>query len=322
MLRPYRERTDNFYERFEDFSSQLIADTETGHLKFDPMPPDDLLYRFYNGTFTREELLPTPEKEFNAKVFDGMTLLKKYFIEIAGFQDDFTFHDVGCGFGGMVWAAHKLGIRASGNEANRAWVDAANLHCNGTLSAEPLEQCLSKLPYKIDGFFCAHVLEHLPDPLTTLKLMAKYMSDEGAAYICLPNIHNTRTLRCGMRNHGCFGFPVHLHYFTPKSLVAMIREAGLEPVQVETRSMFDDRATKEDCDNLHAWEVFMLAVKPGNTKAKRHADLDIKCEAAFRSFIKAFPPAIPTPRSGGMQFASSFNDFTVSDPSPREKQFG
>jgi 2-polyprenyl-3-methyl-5-hydroxy-6-metoxy-1,4-benzoquinol methylase len=288
MFEPYQEGDDDFVESYEGFTSRLVIDTTTGHMQFDPTPSDELLDRYYNGTFVRSEDDPTPEKEFNPQLLETIRGLKGYLQDTAGFAEGFTFHDVGCGFGASVWAMRKLGIRASGNEANQRWVDAANPHCDGSLSAEPLDRVLAALPHKVDAFFCAHVLEHVPYPLWQLELMAQHMSDDGVAYLCMPNIHNLRTLRRGVRDSAAYFFPMHLNYYTPKSLAAMLAEVGLEPVQLETRTMFDDEATPEDCQRLLGWELFMLAAKPGNTRVKRQMDIETRCEQAFQSFCDSF----------------------------------
>jgi SAM-dependent methyltransferase len=288
MFEPYQESNDEFIESYDQFTSRLVIDPASGHMRFDPTPSGELLGRYYNGTFVRSEDEPSPEKEFNPQLVETIRGLKGYLQEVGGLGEGFTYHDVGCGFGASVWAMRRLGVRATGNEANQKWVDAANPHCSGSLSAEPLDRVLAALPYTIDAFFCAHVLEHVPDPLRQLELMAQHMSPDGVAYLCMPNIHNLRTLRRGVRDSAAYFFPMHLNYFTPKSLAAMLSVVGLEPVQLETRTMFDDGATSEDCQRLLGWELFMLAAKPGNTRVKRQADIADRCEQAFQSFCDSF----------------------------------
>jgi 2-polyprenyl-3-methyl-5-hydroxy-6-metoxy-1,4-benzoquinol methylase len=288
MLEAYQESNDEFIETYDCFTSRLVVDRSTGHMRFDPTPSRELLGRYYNGTFVRSEDEPTPEKEFNPHILETIRGLKSYLQSVGDLAEGFTFHDVGCGFGASVWAMRKMGVRATGNEANQKWVDAANPHCGGGVSAEPLDRVLAALPYKVDAFFCAHVLEHVPDPLWQLGQMARHMSDNGVAYLCMPNIHNLRTLRRGVRDSAAYFFPVHLNYFTPKSLAAMLSHVGLEAVQLETRSMFDDGAAPEDCRSLLGWELFMLAAKPSNIRVKRQADIADRCEKALQSFRNSF----------------------------------
>jgi SAM-dependent methyltransferase len=285
--RPFREGQDRFVETYAGFTSRLVVEPATGHMRFHPTPGDDLLARYYNGTFTRSADAPTPEREFTPQLLETIRGLESYLRIEARLGEGFTFHDVGCGFGGSVWAMRHLGVRATGNEANAAWVDAANPHCGGALSSAPLEGVLAGLPHAVDAFFCAHVLEHVPDPLGQLRLMARHLSDEGVAYLCMPNIHSLRTMRRGVRDSAAYFFPMHLNYFTPTSLVAMVRAAGMEPLRIETRSMFDDGATAEDCAALRGWELFVLAGKPGHTRVQRDRDIDAKCARALCGFNAA-----------------------------------
>ncbi len=307
---PYREWDDRLIERYERFSSRLYVDQNTGHGRFEPMPSATLLDHYYNGTFARSESAVTAEAEFTPEVLDVITRTCDYVREIAGLPETFSYHDVGCGFGASAWAAQQLGLRATGNEVDREWVEAANPHCRGALSAEPLEDVLAGLGYEIDLFFCAHGLEHLVDPERTLALVARHLSARGVAYLCLPNFHSLRALAGGRRNDPHYQFPLHLNYFTPKSLCAMLRAAGLEAIQIETRPLNEtapdgrspmdrlmaippnpqvDAAAWDDavCANLLGGELFVLAARPDNATALRDHDLERKIEQAFERFNAA-----------------------------------
>lgn len=307
QFRLYAEEKDLFIETFDGFSSQLYENEKTGHMQFHPMPSSELLYRYYNGSFTRsaEGAVPKPENEFTPQVIDIVIALKAYLQAEGGMPETFTYHDIGCGFGAGVWGWQQIGIKASGNEANKAWVDAANPYCNYALSSEPLEKAIEKLGYKIDVFFSAHVLEHVPDPLSVMKAAAARLSDNGVFYITIPNNHCRRVMRYGRRtgldyltldNTG--NFPMHLNFFTAKSMAYMLREAGLEPFQVETRpldELADAEGTERDETSSHFYvtkpkagllggELFMLAGKPGNNTAKRCPNLDRRIDDAFLTF--------------------------------------
>ncbi len=134
---PYSDGGDKFVERFGDFTSRLQFSAEQDHWMFDPMPSATVLESFYNGTFIRSAAPPTPEDEFTPAIIDVMRGFQSYIVEKCGLPRDFSLHDVGCGFGAGVWGGQKVGIRATGNEANRDWVEIANPHCNGALSADP-----------------------------------------------------------------------------------------------------------------------------------------------------------------------------------------
>lgn len=323
---PYREWHDRFVEHYEGFSSRLHVDEATGHGRFEPMPDAALLDRFYNGSFTRSDSPPTPQAEFTPEVIDIVTGMCDYVREITGLPETFTYHDVGCGFGAGVWAAQQLGLQATGNEANRTWVEAANPHCRGALSAEPLEQVLAGLGHQVDVFFSSHVLEHVADPGSILALMAQHISSRGVAYLCMPNTHSLRAMLGGRRGDPAYQFPMHLNYFTPRSLCVMLREVGLEPIQIETRALdeiasdgrspldclmetprplqVDDEAWQEAvCANLLGGGLFVLATRPDNTTARRDPDLDRKVELAFERFAAARRVPLPDVRKAAKRQA-------------------
>lgn len=308
----YSELNDNFVMTYAGFSSHLMIDIMTGHSRFDPMPPSALLEQFYNGKFTRGAKPPSPETEFREEIVGIMGEVIEYLHGLGAIKEKtgFTFHDIGCGYGAGVWAMQKLGAKATGNEMNRDWVEQANQVLHGSISARPLDEVLDNLGYTVDVFLCTHVLEHLADPLWHLKQISKNMSDSGVAYICVPNSHNLLTLIGGRRNDKLFQFPMHLQYFTPKSLAAMLRESGLEPVQGNTRTLEEtdsygrwpiealfglepnmavDQAAwnHAQCQNFLGGEIFMLATKHVHPTARRNPNLDSEIERAFKFFNAA-----------------------------------
>ena len=134
--------------------------------------------------------------------------------------------------------------------------------------------------------------------------MKKRLSPEGLVYINVPNISSVQWM-VGLRKvPNIYSFPMHLQYFTPKSMASYLREAGLEPLFVATRWMAehvsDDLVFKvflghglEDivsadawkaaiCENLLGGELFMLAGHPTNTKFSRMSDLNQRIEEAFQ----------------------------------------
>jgi len=302
---PYREWFDRFQERSGGFSSRLWVDTDTGHGRFQPMPNEALLARFYNGTFTRSSGTVTPEAEYTEAVVRVVSDMRDHVREVVPLREAFTYHDVGCGFGASVWAAQQIGLVASGNEMNREWVEAANPYCQGALSAEPLERVLDDLGHEVDLFFAAHVLEHLPDPERTLTLMARHMSRGGVAYICVPNTHSLVAMLGGRRRDPAYQFPMHLQYFSPKSMVSMLRDVGLEAIELATRihdplaigevqpfrSLIGDSPTDAIdralwcdavCANMLGSELFVLASHQGTNSAAKHVART--AEVAFERF--------------------------------------
>jgi SAM-dependent methyltransferase len=307
---PHYEGDDNFIETYEGFQSRLHSDPVLGHQKFVPMPSEALLTHFYNGVFIRSPGgVVSAELEFTPKVLAFAKALK-HRAEQLGVGADFTAHDVGCGFGALVHAFQQIDVKASGSEANRAWVDAANPFCQNKLSADPLEETLKRLGYKVDLFSIYHVLEHLPDPAATLKVVASHLSENGVVDIQVPNAQSFRVLVGGRRNDPQYTFPQHLHYFSAASMISLIREAGLEPISLWTRPLFENgydetpagweaalSVPKDLVISAEAWanaasenllggELLVVAALGTNKTAPRNADIDWKAQKALQAFAE------------------------------------
>lgn len=305
-LVPYAEGSDGFVETIGSLTGRLHLDRDTGHASFRPLPSEAELSAFYNGPYVRPAKGLNPEAEYTQAVREVARGLVAYLKEAAGFGDSFTAHDVGCAYGALTYGLQALGVTATGNEANREEVEQGNRFCKGALSAKPLAEALRDLPYEVDLFTALHVLEHLPDPLAHLRAMAGKVSKEGVVYICVPNGHSLQALLGGRRKDPCYNFPGHLQYFTPKSLVRMVQSAGLEPIVLATRPlphmeggypaleqllgvpvdlMPDVVAWSSACAaNLLGYELFLMAARPENTRARREPLIVERAEKAYRAF--------------------------------------
>ena len=307
---PYSEGEDHFEESLKGISTRLHINPSTGHLRFLPIPDEEDLNEYYNGTFTRSLKSPTPEKEFTPKVIEIAKGVRSHMQSLAPLPDNFIAHDIGCGFGALVYAFQQIGVRASGNEQNKDWVNAANPHCGYQLTAEPLPKALKALPNSVDLFTILHVLEHLPDPKSALAVAAEHLSDKGLIYICVPNTHSFRALIDGLREDPGYMFPQHLNYFTPLSLVAMLKEVELEVVEMNTRPLFEVDKTgasrihsalgmrsehqidanawlEAQCANLLGGELYVLAASKRNLSCKRDLEVWSKVQRAFYNFNSA-----------------------------------
>jgi len=129
---------------------------------------------------------------------------------------------------GQLLAESKLTIDAI--EPNPAWADAAKpfYRCvmNSTVEAANLPD------NTYDCIVCADVLEHLPDPLATLKRLKQAAKPDATFIISLPNVAHL-----AVRTMLLFGrFPkmergildkTHLQFFTKDTAKDMLNAAGL-----------------------------------------------------------------------------------------------
>lgn len=309
----YREGGQELAENYKDFSSKLVYYESTGHSRFEPIPTSEFLDDYYNGGFSGGgNDVYNLEAQFTPSVVDVARGVLAHMRSVSPLPDEFVFHDFGCAFGALVYGFQQIGAKASGNEPNKAWVEAGNAYCNGRLTDLDLPQALDQLGSKVDLFTALHVIEHLPHPEVALQTLKANLAPGGLIYICVPNAASIQYLVGGRRQDPLYSFPMHLQYFTPKSMAAHLRAAGLEPIAVDTRWLHDDKngdpyaiekllGVRQDmivdmnawktaaCANLLGGELFMLATHPENTEAVRQADLDERIEKAYQFMLERRP---------------------------------
>ena len=108
-----------------------------------------------------------------------------------------------------IFDAEVVGVQPG--DAYRAYAEA-----KGLKMYESLDELLESHPEKYDLVSLIHVLEHLPDPLETLKtIREKLITDEGMLLLEVPNFYA----------HDSYEL-AHLSCFTPHTLREMVKQAG------------------------------------------------------------------------------------------------
>jgi methionine biosynthesis protein MetW len=145
--------------------------------------------------------------------------------------------DIGCASGGLLAllrarAGHLAGLELSARAA-RAAAQVGDHVVQGALE-DP------SLPFHA-GFFdlvvLADVLEHLADPAAGLARATGWCRPGGAVLVSVPNVAHWQArleLACGrwpQRDSGTFDAS-HLRWFTRASLGALLRDAGLQDVEL------------------------------------------------------------------------------------------
>ena len=137
-----------------------------------------------------------------------------------------TLLDIGSGSGdlGSVLAAQGwsvVGIDPSEEACELArsrGVDARH----GTLETVPLSRG------SFDAVLFHHSLEHVPDPVGTLRSARSLLRDGGVAAIAVPNFDSRDRRRLGAA-WWALDLPRHRFHFTPRSLRTALERAGFQP---------------------------------------------------------------------------------------------
>ena len=122
-------------------------------------------------------------------------------------------------------------------EPNPEWAEAARPYYRRVMNSTVEAANLVDNTY--DCVVCADVLEHLPDPLSTLKRLRKAAKSDAAFIISLPNVAHL-----AVRTMLLFGrFPkmergildkTHLHFFTKDTARDLLAQAGLRVERILT----------------------------------------------------------------------------------------
>ena len=132
--------------------------------------------------------------------------------------------DVGCGTGANLDAARRFGWETHGVEVSPAAAQVAR----ETLGLNVVTGTLEAAAYPDEHFdvvALSHVLEHLPDPVATLREVARILRPDGLVLLAVPN---HRSLPAFVFRSYWFPWevPRHLYHFSPTSLAALLDRVG------------------------------------------------------------------------------------------------
>ena len=138
-----------------------------------------------------------------------------------------SFIDVGCGYGHLLRAANALGAQAQGiepsSEGKEYLLDGDIPVVHGSLDA-----FISDGSERFDVVTACHVVEHVNEPVTFLRTLSKLVNDDGILVVEVPNTQ----WQVEVGYHPLSTHSAHVSYFTPKTLSAAYRLAGLTVVDV------------------------------------------------------------------------------------------
>jgi SAM-dependent methyltransferase len=135
--------------------------------------------------------------------------------------------DVGAAGGSFLAAARERGYEPKGCEPSTWMCAFAKEHYGldlfpGTIFDMPLER------RSLDLVTLWDVIEHTPDPAAVLRRVHEVLAPDGVLAMSYPDYGSVAAKLLGSR--WPFLLTVHLYYFTPDSMSALLRRTGFEPV--------------------------------------------------------------------------------------------
>ena len=213
-------------------SYNMLKCRSCGFLRIDPVPSQKVLNSLYmennfSGKQLEHEVFSSPfltSLKKNIVVKPLINRLKNYFKDI----ENPTLLDIGCSTGWITSNSRDAGFNVLGLEANRT---AAEFGRN-KYGLEILEGYIEDLDLnmKFNSVTMFHVLEHLTDPIVTLKKVNNHLKDNGKILIVVPNADSLGVKIFG-RNYN-WNIPDHISFFSPVTVSDMLNKAGFRVLSI------------------------------------------------------------------------------------------
>jgi len=217
---------------------QLVRCSECGLVYLNPRPAQASMAEIYPDHY--DQYTPTLKDEPSPiKRWERIYGLRKRIKPIIGQKKTGRLLDVGCATGDFLevmqmskdWELHGVEISSSASD-----------HARLTLNLPIVTGSLEDAKYQ-DNFFDVitmwNVIEHLSDPLATLKELRRILKPDGLLVFNTPNLDS---LDAKIFKQYWIGYelPRHFYVFSNKTLDKMLTKAGF--TTVETRCLYGSHA--------------------------------------------------------------------------------
>lgn len=141
--------------------------------------------------------------------------------------------DVGCGSGSWLGHMRSLGWQVEGLDFDAQAVNAAIGRGLAVRLGGLEEQAFAANSF--DVVTMSHVIEHVPNPVITLKECARILKPGGKLVLWTPNISSLGH-RIFKQHWRGLEPPRHLHLFCPSSMQSLLRLGGFTDASIRTRT--------------------------------------------------------------------------------------
>jgi 2-polyprenyl-3-methyl-5-hydroxy-6-metoxy-1,4-benzoquinol methylase len=194
------------------------------HAHLQPMPTAERLAAYYNAQYQ------VPRNRHRARAQRAATHVRDIVAPHAPRAERVL--EVGCSYGDVMMALRDHGWTTMGIELDDR---AAAIGRSAGLDVRTgtVERALPP-DERFDVVYAAHVVEHLPDPLGTVRRMADALTNDGCLVLRTPNAASLASRMLGSRWEWA-AVPEHVHLFSPRSVALLLERAGLRVVHHTTR---------------------------------------------------------------------------------------
>lgn len=229
----YKTREDKFVnpEDKDGIFSQKVICKSCGLIFQNPVFTDEELKNIYSTSYWKfaesEEFSPTEKvlKEKGYRADDQIKWLER-FLDLDCASGAKKALDVGSSIGLFLNSLKKKGWQVEGVEPAKNFAEYVKNTYGIKVYQDFLENVeLEKSSY--DLIILSHILEHLPDPVSTLSKLGSYLKEDGFLFIEIPNVKGV------WRNLDDQFQSSHLFIPSVNTMQRLIDKAGLKVCKIE-----------------------------------------------------------------------------------------
>jgi SAM-dependent methyltransferase len=179
------------------------------------------------------------DRAYDAKTVQYFANARRDLVDPLPVNRDLRVLELGCGAGATGALALREGKCGAwvGIERHGPAADEAARNLTGVIAGDVDGLDIPYAEASFDLLVMGEVLEHLPDPESTLKRLARFVRPGGEVVATTPNIGHWRivaSLIAGRFDYAAEGVMdrTHLRWFTPRSLKRAFEQAGVQDVRV------------------------------------------------------------------------------------------
>lgn len=266
------------------------------HGFLDPQPTMEDLEPYYTASYSAYQPNHGIDGDYAAVVAEAKRTRTYRHLK---FNEGQRILDVGSGGGSFLSVMRDVGVEGYGVEpattaAEQARERGLRVHC-GTLES----YVDHAPPGGFDRVTFSHVLEHVPDPVATLRIARSLLAPDGRIWISVPNGDCAAARHLAWRWHST-DLPVHLHHFSLDSLRLIVASAMLDVHSMMTYSLpsavrstlllFARHRIHMPRRIVSPWLTERLASRIGARMDARH-----RGEAIIAEFSAHLPSAVESP---------------------------
>lgn len=200
---------------------------------------------FIDADFSTRELENFYTREYFTEAVDYFNeqertyMAGRYLDEVKKIKKKGKLLEIGCASGFLLKLAQKQGFDSYGVEISGDASKFAREKLGLKVKNSTLENARFK-PRSSDVVILINVLEHLTNPLETLREVNRILKDDGIVMVCVPNL-DSANMRLRYFFHllkyknGSKFSKLHLSYFTPETLTEMCKSSGFKVISLKTR---------------------------------------------------------------------------------------